>query len=399
MPLQSRVSRVLQFPSPILTAYLDVNPGNPRNQSTPRGYLRWLKSAGKTLFKQLPRSSRKAFQTQLGRIEEYVRTARPRSRGLVVFSGPHAWEAIPLQTDVAEELHWGKPSLQHMAWVLDEHRARGAILIGGSGARFFRFWLGEITEGPPIDFSLDISSWRKPHLVGPSTSVVAKQSGVQRDIVADRAAQQRKQFLAQLSRRIVEWSNEGQISPVILAGEAREIEAVLNGVPAEMRDRFVSFPRLLSHASHREIRERLLPVFNRWEREYEAALVNSLLSGRKAHRTIVGLNHTLDQLQKGLVRELVVARGLSGSVQQCTNCGWVEASADAVCPICGSTREPRALRTILPQLASSQAVPIEVVAGAAARKLLAACGIGAWPRTVKAPSRQKTNIPLLSQAG
>ena len=103
----------------------------------------------------------KAFRIQLRRIEDYLGTHRPRGRGLLVLAGLHVWEMLPLQVNVTEELHWGKPSLQQMIWVLDEHRPRGAILIDGSGGRFFRFWLGTVTEDEAAAFFIDYSSWEK----------------------------------------------------------------------------------------------------------------------------------------------------------------------------------------------------------------------------------------------
>lgn len=399
MSLGSKLSRLTNVSPPVLTAYLDVNPGNERNQSAPPGYVRWLKSAGQALRKELPRPEQKTFQAQLKRIDKYLRTTRSRSRSLVVFAGPQLWEVIPLQVDVGEELHWGKPSLQHLAWILDEHRLRGAVLIGGSGARFFRFWLGTVAEDPAFDFALDISSWRKPHLVGPSTPGVSKRTGVQRDLVGSRAAKQRLHFLGQLARRIVDWSDEGQISPIVLVGDAEEIETVLKTVPAAWRHQMIAHPKLLSRISPSEAGKQLLPALNRWERDYERRLVEELMSGEGSHQAVTGLDQTLDKLQRGQVRELVVARGIAGSVQQCTNCGWVDRSADPRCAICGSERQPRTLRTILPELASSLAVPIEVVAGEAAKKLRTTDGIGAWLRTARARPDQKANVPLLSQTG
>src|SRR5688572_29546275 len=124
MPLKMRLSGLPQLPPPVLTAYIDVNPGNPRNQGS-RGYLTWLRSTGQALVKELPRNAQAAFRSELKRIETFLITERPRCRALVVLAGPNVWDVVPLQVDVSEELHWGKPSLQQMTWVLDEHRPRG----------------------------------------------------------------------------------------------------------------------------------------------------------------------------------------------------------------------------------------------------------------------------------
>lgn len=380
MSLDSKILDLAHLPPPVLTAYLDINPANPRNQGTPRGYATWLKSTGQALAKDLPRDARKSFRVQLRRIENYLGTHRPRGRSILVLAGPHVWKIVPLQVSVTEELHWGKPSLQQMIWVLDEHRPRGAILIDGSGARFFRFWLGTITEDEAAAFSIDYSSWRKPHLVGPSTSAVPKQFGVQRDRIKDRMTAQRSRFDRVLADRIMSWSSEGGLSPILLVGGPGDVEAIANALPAQFRKQTAIVQKALPRISAGDAKKRLGPLLKGWEREYEATLVDELVSSRQTRKVATGLDQTLTQLQKGRVRELIVARGMTGRVKQCLRCGWIDRSADHVCPVCGSKRRSRTLRTVLPELASLQEVPVEVVSGEAAKKLRTVGGIGAWLR-------------------
>jgi hypothetical protein len=376
MPNDSALANLPHIPPPILTAYLDVNPANPRNQGTPRGYLSWLKSAGQALGRELPRDARKLLKAQLARINDHLAAGAPRARGLAVFAGPHVWEVVPLQVDVAEELHWGKASMQQMAWILDEHRPRGAVLVDGSGARFFRFWLGSVTEDEAMTFFIDFSSWRKPHLRGPATSAVAKQYGVQRDRFANRVAAQRSRFATTLARRIEQWSSEGELSPIVLVGAAPEIDEVAAALPAELRARTPVIRKALSNLSPEDVKKRLAPVLGRWERDYETALVDELLAAG-GRRAAIGLDETLAQLQSGSVLELVIARGATGDLRECLACGRLDRSADPVCAACGGERRPRTLRTALPELASVEDVPIEVVSGGAARKLRAAGGVAA----------------------
>lgn len=399
MSVGSKVSHLVNVPPPVLTAYVDVNPANPRNQGAPRGYVRWFKSAAQALLKELPSPPRKAFRAEVRRVGKYLERMRPRSRGLIVFAGPEVWEVIPLQVEVSDELHWGKPSLQQMSWVLDEHRLRGAVLITGSGARFFRFWLGRVVEDEPLGFSFDVSPWRKPHLVGPSTPGVSKRHGIQRDSITARMREQRKHFLRRLSHRIIDWAQEARISSILLLGKAEDTEVILNTMPVEARKQVTALPKVLPNISSAEINKKLKPILNDWERDYEAVVVDQLISGQTSHRSVTGLDRTLTQLQRGQVSELITSRGLTGSVQQCTNCGWVARSDDRLCAICGSKRQARSLRTVLPELAASQSVPMEVVAGKAASKLGAVGGVGAWLRSARKRSPQKLGVPMLSQLG
>ena len=107
MSLASKIALIAHLPPPILSAYLDINPRYPRNQSTPRGYIRWLKSAGQALLRELPQDSQKAFRLQLRRVDRYLKTGRPGSQSLVIFAGARVWEVIALRVEVTEELHWG----------------------------------------------------------------------------------------------------------------------------------------------------------------------------------------------------------------------------------------------------------------------------------------------------
>jgi len=62
------------------------------------------------------------------------------------------------------------------------------------------------------------------------------------------------------------------------------------------------------------------------------------------------------------------------------------------------SRETRTLRTLLPELAGEHSVPMEVVAGAAARTLSLRGGIAGWLRTARRKSPNKANIPLIFNA-
>jgi hypothetical protein len=326
---------------------------------------------------------RKLFRRQLARVDHYLRTGRPRSRGLAVFAGAKTWQTIPLQVEVAEELHWGKPSLQQMLWVVDEHRPRGVVVIEGSRARFFHLWLGSITEDKTAAISANTPAGRKKYLVGTSHPGVFKRHGFQRDRAADQKAAERSRFAREVAQRIASWGEERRISPIVLAGSNDLMDATVNAMAPDFREQIAVVRKALPRISPSEVKAKLGPTLKRWERDYEVSLVDALIAARGASTVAIGLDRTLAELQNGRARELIVARGMTGSVRQCVRCGRIDRSADPACPVCGGGRRPRTLRTVLPELASLHAVPVEIVAGRAAEKLRAAGGIGAWLRTTK----------------
>jgi hypothetical protein len=384
MPRSLNLSRLPHLPPPVLTAYLDVNPGNPRNQGTPRGYVTWVTSTGQARGKQMPARDRRLFRKQLARVEHYLRTARPRARSLVVFAGPKIWETLPLQVDVAEELHWGKPSLQQMLWVLDEHRPRGVVVVDDSKARFFHLWLGMITEDKTAAVAGDFPVGRKKQLVGSShPRMFLKAGGVARDLADSHMAAQRRIFARELAQRIERWSEDRRVSPILLAGTGHVADATLDAMPAGLRARVIPIRKALPRISPSEVRATLGPPLKACERDYEASLVGELIAAPRSSTVALGLDETLTALQDGRVRELVVARGLTGSVRQCVRCGRADRFADPVCAVCGAGRRSRTLRTLLPELASLHVVPVEIVAGKAAKELRAVGGIGARLRSGK----------------
>lgn len=382
MPLKSQLLRLPKLPPPVLTAYIDVNPANPRNQGSPRGYIGWLKSSGQALSNYLPRSARREFRAQLARIATFLEMERPRGRGVAVFAGPDVWEVVPLKVDVTDELHWGKPSLHQMTWLFDEHDLRGAVVVHGSGARFFRFWLGTVTEDEAAVFSVDKSSWRKPHLVGPSTSVIAKQSGVHRDRVRDRISAQRRRFIRSLAERIAKWRREQGVGEIFLVGASEDIEAIAKALPAEIRKRTTLVNERLQQFSTGDLRKSLRAILERQEREYEHEVVANLIAGEHSGRAATGLDRALAEIQNGRAREIVVAQEIEPlMLRECEKCGWIDRSAGATCAMCGSRRRSRTLRTVLPELSIRHGIPIEVVAGRAAALLRKAGGIGVRLRT------------------
>jgi hypothetical protein len=376
-----RIHSLPQLAPPVLTLYLDLNPANPRNQGHPPGYLIWFKSRAKVIGARAPLDEQKLFREHSKRVEDFLRNGPPRhSRGLVVLAGPKAWEVLPLRVQVEDELHWGSPSLVQLLWLLDEHQPCGVMLVDRSGARFLRLWLGELEEQERERLALDLSEWRKQHLAAPSRPGTHKMRGSERDVFEQRFQAQYARFYREAAERMRQWAEREKLEPVFVVGPDAAAEAVWAELPKTFRERGGLVKGELSHLSVAELQQRLEPEVARHRREAELKLVERMLNSRNATRTVVGMDETLTQLQRGGARELVVVRGLGGKLRQCVQCGWADRSADRVCAACGGERRVVALRAVLPELARRYGVPVEVVAGEAGRKLRETGAIGAFLR-------------------
>jgi hypothetical protein len=200
-------------------------------------------------------------------------------------------------------------------------------------------------------------------------------------------------FARGLAARVRRWAERHGLRPVLLAGPAEMVEAVFAELPEAFRQRATLLKENLSYLSAAELHARLEPALERWRRHHEAVRVEALL-GQASRQTVVGLDETLAHLQEGRVRELVIARGIGGTVRQCERCGRADRSADRICPTCGGERHAASARMVLPELARRHGVPVEVVAGRAASQLRGAGGVGAWigpprPATAAPPPRKR----------
>ena len=125
-----------ELAGPVLTAYLDTDRAKQSSRWPKPAYLARFQSQAKSLAASIPAEDRVAFRKQLERITAYLEGHTVRSRGMLIFSGPGAWQAIPLQVAVEDEIHWGVPALAQLLWLLDENKPCGVVVAGRKRLRF-----------------------------------------------------------------------------------------------------------------------------------------------------------------------------------------------------------------------------------------------------------------------
>lgn len=360
-----------QLGEPVLTAYLDTDPADPRNQGR-KGPGTWLRSEARRLVAAWGPSEREACLAQAERISEYLTERRGGgSRGLVVFAGPNTWRLLPLQVHVEEEIYWGEPALGQLLWLLDEHQPCGIVVVRRSGARFFRYRMGEIEEDAAWPIEIDTSQWKERN----QTLVV----GTAHDLYEQRVDANLQRFYAEIARECQRWSQQGRLHPIALLGNLRAIEQVRAALPEAFAPEVVSAAFLPTRATPSEIVAHAEPLIEQSKRERERADVQRLLEQRMRKDVVTGFAATLNALQEGRVRELIAVRDLRGRVRACPSCGWVEQGGPAACPQCGHARPVQSPRAVLPQMAQARGVPVEIVAGAAAEELeRGAEGLAGW---------------------
>ncbi len=367
-----------EIPPPVLTVYLDTNRGDSANRKLVPGYLTWLKSQADTFGANVPPAERDLYLEQVERVEAYLRMYLPKHRGLVLFAGAQVWQAVHLPVKVRSELSWGRPSLSQLFWLLDEHRPFGILAVNRKGARVYLYWLGELIQLEEKRFHADLTGWRRKDLGKFARPGIHKSRGSQRDVFEHRMTAQYKRFCHGIAQRVQFWSEEEGLDAAFLVGLEEMTRGIRDELPDAFRDRVVLVKENLAWVSRPELLRRLEPRFARWERAREVTLVDALLEGDRG--VVLGIDETLVTLQRGAARSLIIESELDAGLNRCALCGWVDRVAGPGCTVCGGPRQAVSLRAVLPELAREHGTSVEVVAGAAARKLRTAGGIAAWLR-------------------
>jgi hypothetical protein len=371
-----------RLPQPILTAYLNANPAARARRNLVPPYMIWLKTRAKRLAEGLAAPERDLLQEQANRAEKFLSQHVPRQRGLLIFAGPKTWELVPLPLEVKNELHWGKPALAQLFWILSERKPYGAVVIDRSGVRFFRYWLGEMTELEKKKFRIDISQWRKKDLGHFARLGIKKTRGSQRDTFEHRMDAQYQHICHQIAGDVKDLITRQRLAAIFLVGPDRLTQLIQERVPQDLRRKTVLVDESPVKASLLDLQRRLETGITEWKAKHNAELV-AFLSGNDPG-AVIGLDETLARLQRKEIRALVVAQDLEASLHRCAKCGWTDRSADPVCSRCGGKRKAETLREILPELAGIYKVDVEVVGGRGAERLNKAGGLAGWLRRSEA---------------
>ncbi len=374
-----------RLPQPLLTASLNTTSAEASHHPPIPSYLAWLKKEANSLVDNLPPNERGLFREQLHRVEEFLHDRTPTEKSLVICAGPQTWETLSLQVAIANELHWGKPALSQLLWVLGEHRSYCILVVDRGGARFFGYRLREMTQLQETKFDVDISQWKKEDLGHVARPGIQKTYGSQRDVFDHRMDAQYKRLCRETAEEAIHLREKECFAAVFLVGSQRLIAPIAAEFPRELEQRVRLIKKDLGKFEPHKLQEHLEPEIDQWEREHESLLVNELLGSEQG--AVLGIDETLSQLQKRKIRRLVLFRDLDARLHKCMSCGWTDSSADPVCSVCRGARYVITLREILPDLAAASEADVEVVSDKAAMRLKEVGGIGAWLRQPKQSER------------
>lgn len=378
---KSLIASLSQSPQPLLTLYINVNPSEQTNRGPNPGFLTWLKAEAKVVGPDVPAKEQVLFQEQLNRVEHFLRGESLGPQGFVIFSGASSWQQLPLQMNVNNELSWGRPQLSQLLALINEHKTCCVVAVDHAGARFFRYELGEMTELAGKEFRIDITQWKKTDHAHMARRNTKMPHGPQVDTFKQRMEVQYSRLCREVAERIKRICKAQHPVPIVLAGSKRLTGQIEKALPQDLQQDVALVTQDLARIELGDLQRRLAPKIAAWVSQHEKMRVDQLLDGE--HRSIIGIDETLAQLQEGRIGTLVLSSSLVASLRQCVKCGLVSRSADPVCPTCGSKRRAITLWEALPELMATHQTAVEMVNGQAGKRLIEAGGMGGWLRQPK----------------
>jgi ribosomal protein L7Ae-like RNA K-turn-binding protein len=374
----SFVETLTELSGPLLTVYVNTQPSDASTQRLASESLVWLKQQAKEIEKLVPEKEQKRYRKQVERVEKFLTGRVPQEKAVYILASAATWKVVPLPTQIENEMHWGAPAITQLLWMLNENKAHCVVVLDRKGARFLRYWAGEVTKIAERKFGIDVSQWKEKDLGTVTQEGVKKTRGSQRDVYEHRVDAQYRRMCRETAAQARKLCEKEKIEAIFVVGSDRLTRPIEAEFPKQSRERVVRIREDFGGLTLPELQKRLTPRIAAWERENESALVEHLLADER--KTVMGVDETLTQLQKGKMRTVVLARPVHGDLHECIECGWMDRSGDPVCSVCGRERRAVELREMLPDLARRENTGIEVVSGAAAEQLGKAGGMGGWLR-------------------
>lgn len=352
----------------VLTLYLDMSV-NSENKRTWGVFLAQQRAGFAELASDNGR--REPVGAVLAQVERWLdEEFRPENRGVAIFATlDGTWfEALQFPVRATNRLVIGeRPVVGPLREIVESNRRHAVVLVDRRHMRVITVCMNTIEDELVVE--------REEYPANHDVQAGGEAAKDHQKRKAEEARQFFREFAAELQAYERRWKPDAwvllgthentthfreflppSISERIVHEAAASVEEPAPGVVARLRD-FFEMQALRARAeSIDRLRERV----------------------RTGHYAVAGIDQALEQLQEGKVETLVIARDLSFSGGQCTQCSFVLARRGGECPYCGGTvRDGIDLAESMVRMATEQEADVAFVESDIMRDL---DGVGALLR-------------------
>jgi peptide chain release factor subunit 1 len=321
MLTESELRELLQFisPDPVLSVYLNTDPSEGNKDSYKLRLRNLLKGVN---LPQDIETIERYFQ------HEYDWTGR----SVALFScAPHNFFRVyPLALAVPDFVHVSdRPSVRVLADLLDSFGRYGVILIDKQGARAFSFHFGELQEQEGM---VGEAVRRTKH--GGASAYPGRQGGI-----AGRTRHQ-EEVVERNMRDAVDFSvnffEEYRVRRILIGGTDDNVSMFRSMLPKSWQSLIVgTFPMSMT-VGHIEVLNKAMQVGHEADKKRSAQYIMNLITqAAKESGAVVGVENTLQQVNRERVSTLVVMQGLQQPAYRCKNCSYLTIEPHRSCASCG----------------------------------------------------------------
>jgi peptide subunit release factor 1 (eRF1) len=371
--METLIGREGKSGHPVLSVYLDVD------QSKETNLNRKFEVSLGNLLRELEQGiadqyEREEFAATAERSTRFVSGYRPGARSLVIFcdaSEDFLWSR-ELDVPLLSEARWSETLyLRPLIETLDEYERYGVILTDRARARLFTVHLGKIKEQGESFAPGEVKIFKAP-----GRDHIRSDMRFQRK--ADQYAYRHLKRVAELA---VELAERHAFDRLMLAGPVEATGQLQQSLPRQWQSRIVALLDLPVESDQQTVLAATLRAAEEAERNGEMTSVEELISNaaRAEQRAVTGLDATLKALRLGRIWQFVYADDFAPPGGRCANCSTLFWEMPESCDYCGAAVRP--VDDLVEQAAQrvfASGGKIEHVSGAAAERLRAAGGVGAF---------------------
>jgi peptide subunit release factor 1 (eRF1) len=267
----------------------------------------------------LPHTEREALHRDLARVQGYLDdpAGLPHAHGLALFAceSEDLFEVVALPRVVQTRLLLGtRPRLAEVLAALEGFGRMVVALVDRGHSRFFVVTASDVHELSGL--SIPFTRGGKYH------SDRADAPGWGEHDFHNRIREERHRHAAAVAHQLTVLVRDQPCQGIILAGPVKTVADQRRFLPKGLAGRLLGTARLNpTSATADDVRRAAFEVRASWEKAHEAAVVADLEEGIATGWAVIGAKPTLRALDRGQVRLLIVAAGISGAGYRCKASG------------------------------------------------------------------------------
>lgn len=301
------VKRLYALDAPVLSLYLDVDPGYLQNQAATPAWRIWFRNELRRLEGEIgDRDALRIWQPIRERAEAYIDGYKPESKGLVIFAHSDGLETLHLPLPVENMGGYGQPLVTPLFWKLDEFERYLIVLADQQEARFMTAYLGTVDDQERMEIELDEYDFGQK-TINPATSYGKElNQGSNREAFNDMVSEHRNRFLRDVVDHIGQLRETYQTERIILGGAEETAHAIRRLMNDRLSQEVVALLPIPIKTPGHEVLTRIQPAAHDYERQFEDGLIEDVINMAKSGgRAALGRDDVLKAVEEQRVEMLI----------------------------------------------------------------------------------------------